>query len=352
MPWPLDPVAAALLRRDHTISARLLASVNGSAFVVPVPLLPGGSVQIDAGSAVRRTLSCEVVMPIDHPAVDALAAEIRAEYAVVSPSGVHYWTPVGTFVLTEVVETAFGRVRLTGADRWHRVNEAGLEQPVTTSGDTIAAITALLSDADPRITVDATGAPAGSHGSSLWDGERSDAVKTLAQSIGAVVYFDAEGVARIRPVPTLGDAIAWQVGRGAGKVAGARGLSRAQTYNAVVVKGSPQGAAPVYAVARVAAGPLRWGGPFGKKPRKFDTSLVSTPEQAQTMADAMLERVQGVARTLELSTLPNPALDAGDVLHVEVQPAVWQRHMYRTGTLPLGLGTTPISTRAEATDDV
>lgn len=350
MPWPLDPIAAALLRRDHAISARLLASVNGSAFVIPVPLLPGGAVQIDGGSAVRRTLSCEVRMPIEHPAVDALAAEVRAEYAVVTPSGEQYWTPAGTFVLTDVVETAFNRVKLTGADRWHRVNEAGLEQPITTSGDTVTAITNLLLAADPRITVDSTGAPSGTHGASLWDGERSDAIKTLAQSIGAVVYFDAEGVAKIRPVPTLGDAVAWQIGRGAGKVSGVRGISRAQTYNAVVVKGSPQGLPPVYAVARVLDGPLRWGGPFGRKVRKFDTSLVSTQAQAQTMADAMLERVQGVARTLELNTLPNPALDAGDVLHVEVQPGVWQRHLYRAGSLPLGLGTTPISTRAEATD--
>ena len=59
----------------------------------------------------------------------------------------------------------------------------------------------------------------------------------------------------------------------------------------------------------------------------------------------------GVARTLELTSAPDPSLDYGDVLSVEVAAGLWQRHMVQGMTLPLGLGTTPITTRTDAEDD-
>ena len=353
MAWPLEPAAAALLARSHGVTARLLSSLNGSAFTLPVPLLPGGTVKVDAGSLVRRTLSCEVAMEYGDPRVDPLAAEVRAEYGIVAPSGATVWVPVGTFVITETKEAGRGRLSLSGNDRWQRVQDARLERPVTTSGNTVTALVNLLEGADARITVDASQAPGGSHGSSLWERSREDAIKELARSLGAEVFFDPEGVAVIRRLPLLGDTPAWQVSRGKGgtKISAARGTARGASYNAVVVIAEPQGAAPLYAVARVTSGPLRWGGPFGRRPRFYRTSLVTTQGQAQAMADAMLSRVQGIARTLETESLPNPALDGGDVITVETDPGRWGRHLTQSFTLPLGLGSMLITTRSDAAED-
>lgn len=355
MAWPLPAGAAALLGRSHGITARLLASVGGSAFVVPVPLI-SGSVSVDAASAVRRTLSCEVRMPLDHPAVDPFSAELRAEYGLVeSSSGAVWWVPVGVFVIDDVREVGDGVLAISGSDRWKRVQNARFEQPVATSGGTVAAISAMLTGADGRIAVDTTDAPTGTHQASLWDRDRDDAVRRLARSVGAEVFFNAEGVAVVRRAASLSDAPAWQVGRGTGgvKISSRRGISTDRTYNAVVVIGQPQSQPPVYGVARDTSlnSRTRYGGAAAKRPRFYKTELISTQAQATAAAQGLLARALGVAKTLDLETLPNPALDGGDVITVEVAPAAWERHQVESYKLPLGLGTTPIATRSDTGDD-
>lgn len=354
MSWPLEPQAAVLLNRSHGVTARVLASINGSAFVEPVQLA-SGSIAVDLSSPVRRSLSCEIVADVDDPSVDAFAAELRVEYGIVDDATARtWWVPVGTFVVSEAVEAGAGVVSVTAPDRWQRIIEARFEQPRTTSGDTVQAIVDLLTEADARIVVDTSRAPTGTHGTSLWERDRDEAITKLAQSIGAVVYFDPMGVAVIARAPALGDAPAWEIGGGdtGVKVSSRRGVSRARTYNAAAVIGEPQGKPPVYAVRRVTSGPLRWGGPFGKRPRFLKSSLIATQAQADGAAAALLARVQGVARTLELESLPNPALDAGDVLAAEIEPGVWQRHIAESFTLPLGLGVMPIATRSDADEEI
>lgn len=350
----LPPQALVALTRSHGVDARLLGSVNGSSFVIPMRLEPGGSVKIDRSSPVRRTLDCQVVAPLSSPTVDPYTAEVRAEYAVIDETTRQtWWVPVGTFVVTDAVDAGDDRIKLTGADRWQRIIDARFEQPVTTSGNTVDAIVQLLSDADGRIVVDTSEAPTGTHGASLWDRDRDKAVLQLARSVGADVFFDAEGVARIRRVAGLGDAVAWHIGMGAGgaRISATRGTTRSRTYSAAVVDAEPQGAPPLHAVAYVATGKAQHGGSFGKRPRFYRTTLVQTQAQAQAMADGMRDRIAGVARTLSLDSLPNPTLDGGDVLAVEVDTEVWQRHMLQAMTLPLGLGTTPIDTRSDENDD-
>jgi hypothetical protein len=163
-------------------------------------------------------------------------------------------------------------------------------------------------------------------------------------------------VARIARVASLGDASYWQIGRGPGgaKSSSRRGVTRSKTWNAVAVTGQPGGdLPPVYAVARDTdpASRTRYGGPFGKRPRFYTTSLITTTAQAQAVADAQLAQYLGVARTLSVSAPPNPGLDAGDVITAEVAADEWQRHITEAFTLPLGLGTVGIDTRSNVVED-
>lgn len=355
MGWPLDPDAADQLTRSHGVDARLTASVNGSGFVVPLELA-SGSVKIDGRSAVRRTLDCEVVADLTDAAMDPFGVEVRAEYAIVHETTRRkWWVPVGTFVLIDAAEgDALGTVRITGQDRWVRINRARFEQPVTTSGDTVAAIVNLIQSADASIPVDIRRAPAGgTHQPALWDRDRSEAIVKLAASIGCQVYMDPMGTAVVRMRPTLGGPTTWRVGYDNARVSGRRGVSSEYTYNAVAVKSQPQGQAPLYAAARVQSGRLAYGGPFKRRARFYSTSLVNTQAGLQAMADGLLPTVQGVARTVDLTTLPNPALDADDVVPVEVAPGLWERHMVDGYTLPLGLGdgTVPLATRSDTEVD-
>lgn len=357
MGWPLAPRAATLLGRSHGVTARVTASVNGSDFVLPVALTPGGTVGVDGKSPARRTLGCTLQAAITDPEVDPTSAELRVEYGMQDPaSGTIYWTPVGTFVITDAEEAGLGLVTIKGVDRWQRVVDARFEQPRTTSGNTVTAITNLLTEADSRITVVVDVGLSGTHLTSLWDVDRGEAITKLARSIGAIVYFRPDGVARIARVPSLGDTSYWQIGRGPGgaKSSSRRGVTRSKTYNAFAVTGQPGGdLPPVYAVARDndPASKTRYGGPFGKRPRRYTTSLITTQLQAQAAADAGLAQWLGVARTLSVAAPPNPGLDAGDVITAEVAPDEWQRHITESFTLPLGLGTVGIATRSNVVED-
>lgn len=358
---PVDTHALALLGRSHGVAARLRASVNGSDFVLPVRIHGDeASVDVDGSSPMRRKLSATVLSKIDAPEVDPLAAELRAEYAIVDPtSGRRWWTPVGTFVVQDAEEGDDGQVVIKAHDRWQRVLDARFEQPVTTSGDTLAAIEQLLLDADPRIVVDTSGAPQGyTHRAKLWERDRDKAILELAASIGCVVYFDALGVARVEPLQPLGATPVWYISPGLGgtKVRSTRGVSRSKTYNAVSVTGESDGdqdQPPVYGVARD-DDPLsatRWGGPFGKRTRFYSSTLITTEAQADAVARAQLDKVRGVVRTCVVETVQHPGLDAGDVISVHVDEGRRMQLRVESFALTLGLGTMSVTAATGAADD-
>lgn len=358
MGWPMPGRSAGLIGRTHGVRTELLASVNGSDFTVPLPLIGAGSVPVEGKSNARRKLSAQVAASIDSPAVSPITAEVRAWYILVDdPSGEEFPIPVGTFVLGDSKESSPGVIALEGTDRWTRVKDARFPTPVQTSGNTVDAITSLLVGADSRIEVivDA-GVGSGTHRASVWERDRDEAVVKLAQSIGATVFFDPMGRAHISPLASLERPPYWQVsaGRGGVRLGRSRGISREKTYNGVSVTGDPgNGAAPVYGSAYDLnpSSPTRWGGPFAKRTRFYTSSLVSTTAQANATAASMLASVLGVTRTLNLRTLAHPGLDAMDVIEAEVSPGMYRRYLAGAFTLPLGLGALSIDALTSADQD-
>lgn len=360
MGYPMDPRAVSLLARSHGAEGQLLASTSGSDFVEPLALLPGGNVQLDAKSPTRRKLSCEVVSSIDSPLVDPFSAEVQASHVLIDPtSGRRYVVPCGVFVVTESKETSDGVVTISGEDRWRRVQDARFEVPQVTKGSTAAAIEQLLLEADYRIEVDLSRAPSGTHRSSVWERDRDKAILELAQSIGARVYFNALGVAVVEPISGVHADPYWSVGTGPGgvRLRKARGIARGNTYNVAVVTGeSTTDAPPVYGVARddSPTSRTRWGGPFGKRPRFYTSSLVTTNAQAQAVADSMVVGVTGIVETHELEALPHPGIEGYDVIEVELGAAGsgrWARELVQTATIPLGLGSMPLETGSDTMAD-
>lgn len=348
--------ALDILTRAHGVTGRLLASVNGSSFSYPVTL-EGGSVGVASKQAVRRKLTATIKADIDDPEADIFRTEMRAEYGIFSQAGEVEWIPLGTFVVSEAKKAGPGKVEISGEDRWRRVVNARFTQPEVTSGNTVAAITQLLIDADSRITViDKTGDTT-THNSALWERDRDKAITTLAQTIGAVVYFDPMGVAIIDYEPNLAsDPTVWTVagGDGGALIGSTPGRSQGNTYNAVVVEGEgPDGKTAVRAQAQVEEpdSPLLYGGPFASRPRFFRSTLIRTTAQAQAVADSMLRKVTGVAKTLDLETFPHPGLDGGDILLAEVEEGKWERHIVDTFDVPLGPGGFSIGTRTSADTD-
>lgn len=347
----------AYLGRSHTVTARILASINGSPFTVPVPYVAGsGKVRVTGGTGVARSMTCTVACQPDDVRVDPFATEWRADYGIVQPNGDTLWVPVATLALRDVQQNGEGTVQVSAADRWLRVQRARFERTRVTSGSTLAALTAMLTDADARITVDTTRATSSAtHRTSVWDRDRDKAVQALARSIGHEVRFDPLGVAVIAPAPTADDPVFWTVerNRGGTKVSSRRGVTSERTYNAVAVVGQTPGGDPVYAVVRDNTPGSRtlWGGPAGKITRFLKSDLISTSGQATAAGQALLAKARAVPRTLTVEALPHPGLDSGHVLDVEVAPRVWERHLVDEFDLPLGAaGPVSIATRSQLAD--
>ena len=351
--WALD-----VLREDHTVQARAWASVNGSPFVIPLGVRPGGTVKVDGTSAVRRTLSCDVLAPISSPKVDPFQAEVRVEYGVISGLR-ESWTTVGTFVIQNTAEVRQGVIHLEGRDRWQRIVDARYERPVTTSGSIVNSIRTAVEGADSRIpamVVDAAVVDY-SQPSSLWERDRDKQVIEQARSIGCMVYFRPDGTPVLAPVPAVPDIAdpgTWTLDRGDGgaKVTSARKLDRGPTYNSAVVEGTAtDGTVTVWSVARdTSGGVTSYGGGFGKKPRFLRSRLITTQAQADAAAAALRDRIIGRAWSVDTEGLPRPDLEYGDALRIEVEPGRFQTHGLQAYPIPLGAGTVRYVTRSTAAE--
>jgi hypothetical protein len=128
-------------------------------------------------------------------------------------------------------------------------------------------------------------------------------------------------------------------------VSAATSSSRARIYNGVVVRGesATSDAAPVSAAAYDldSTSPTRWGDPaagaFGMVPYFMSLPTITTVAQAQAVARANLARHLGAASSVDLSTVPNPALEAGDVIDI-IAGGEARRHVVDSFTVPLSPG--------------
>lgn len=348
----IGPQATAMLARNHGVTGRLRASVNGSAFTYPVNMLKG-EVEVSGSSNIRRKLKATIAASIDSPEVDTFRTELRAEYGIYLNSQEIVWIPQGTFVVEEANEGSQGEIEITAPDRWHRVANSRFLMPETTSGRHVDEIIRLLQGADGRIVAQDFTGRTSTHNASLWERDRDTAVTDLAKAIGATVYFNPMGVAEIREEPSLASEVAWTVqgGDGGTLIDAKRGRKQGNTYNAVVAEGeAPDGGAAVRAIAYIddPASPIYWGGPFGFRPRFYRSSLMTTEAQCLQAAQSMLHKASGISKTLDLDTFPHPGLDAGDVVQVETAPGVWERHIVDSFTLPLGPGGVSLTTRTSS----
>lgn len=350
--YPLSAQVLQALGSSHSVTGRLTASVNRSAFTYPVTLVDG-SVKVDGSSPIRRKLDAVIVAKRGDPECDVFRTEIRAEYGISLNNFSWIWIPVGTFVVTGAKEVP-GGMQITGEDRWRRIVDARFLQPEVTSGKHIDRIKELMERADGRIScLDHTGSTS-THRSSVWERDRDKAVIQLQNAIGAEVYFDPLGIAGIYNSPVLGQSV-WNLdGNDGGCLIEPRvDTNRDKVYNAVVVEGEDaSGNTAVRAVAKVsdATNKLLYGGAAGQKPRYFRSTLITTQTQAQNTANSMLVKVSGIPKTVEIDAFANPALDAGDTVRVEIDPGSWEYHMVESFTIPLGPGGMTIATRAALED--
>lgn len=149
-------------------------------------------------------------------------------------------------------------------------------------------------------------------------------IQDLATAIGFEAFFDASGVFTFRPVPdpNVGDPV-WVFDEDANPLVSeaSRELSSDQTFNHVIVVGqSTSSSNPVSAEAfdNNPSSPTYILGDYGEVTERLTFSLVTTQDQAQATANALLNNSLGAADTVTIAVVPMPALEPGDIIKINV----------------------------------
>ncbi|MEU1778095.1 DUF5047 domain-containing protein [Streptomyces abikoensis] len=355
--YPVSTRFLAALAESHTVVTEVtLFRTDGR---VETLEHTGGSVTVDRGQAIRRTCTVTLADPslIPQNAADKLAtygARVRLARGVQFSDGTRELVPLGIFRLDTVTgDPDQGPVTLAGKSLECVVTDDKFTTPYTATGTAAAAITALIQRSVPGASVinRATDTPIGPR---TWDIQADPwaAVQEVAAAIGAECYVDADGVFVVAELPDLlTTAPAWTVAAGEGGVliSAKRGMTSDKVHNGILARGenTQTNTAPVSAlvVDSDPSSPTYWDGPFGHRPDFYSSSTLTTTAACTAAATLKLRAAKAPTASGDLSALPNPALEPGDVLRVVYTDGTRELHQVQGLTIPLDEGgDAPITT--------
>jgi hypothetical protein len=310
-----------------------------------------GDVQMDATADIRSTLALTVdgtgAFPLN--AGDPLAPYGNEAFVRRGRSfggGSVEWVSLGYFRIHSVEqdEAPNGPIRLAGSDRMRGIVKARLIAPqqfsaVTTYG---TVMTSLVEEVYPWATIewdDSTDTdPIGR--SLIVEEDRFSFLNELVTGLGKTWFWDHRGVLVVKDIPDPGDSV-WEVDSGENGVLVQMGreISDEGVYNAVVVTGEAlDTVTPSSAVAydNNSDSPTYWNGDFGKVPRFYSSSFITTDEQAQVTANAMLRNNLGVPYNVDFQSIVNPALEPYDPITVLLNGRS-ETHVINRLTIPLSV---------------
>jgi hypothetical protein len=168
-------------------------------------------------------------------------------------------------------------------------------------------------------------------------------LRELAMAIGFECFFDPRGVFVWQPVPDprRGEPVfEFNEDLNPIVVEALREFADEQTFNDVVITGQSSGVQnPVSAEAfdNDPASTTYILGKWGRKTQRLTFTNVTTVDQAQDVANAFLYNSIGMADTVTITCVPNPALEPGDVIKIKIS------QVNADGTYMINSMTTPIS---------
>ncbi|QWF81130.1 DUF5047 domain-containing protein [Amycolatopsis sp. CA-230715] len=298
---------------------------------VEIPIL-GGDVTAQLDADVNATLDLTTLY--DWPATAAALGtpygqEIYVESGVEYGTGTKEYVGLGYFRIDSVEQdrTPNGPIRITGSDRSANIRDGRNPAPIQFgAGATLASVfDYLVGQVVPNL-VSVYDDPAMKTKPIGWpytvDEDRLKFVRDLAAAYGKRLFFDYAGRMQVRNAPLPTNAPVWTVnqGRNGVLVSMKRELSRDGVYNAVVATGEPAGELPPVRGVVVddnPTSPTYWNGPFGRVPRFFSSSFMTTNQQCVNAARAQLAKSTGLPYTVSLGAVPNHALEPGDVITVD-----------------------------------
>lgn len=355
--YPVSDRFLARLAESHSPATRVqLFLTTGQVIDIPHT---GGSVTVDRSQAIRRTCSVTVADPtlIPRTPSDQLAtygARLRIARGVEYGDGSSELVPLGVFRLDSVDgDVNAGPITLQGKGLEVAVADDKFTSPYTATGTVVSAVTALIQRSLPDAAVISTitdvtiGSRAFDVQVDPWTG-----CQEIAAAAGAEVFANADGVFVLATLPDLSTAApVWAVEavEGGVYISAKRAMSADKVFNGILASGenTADNVAPVSYLAtdNDTGSPTYWGGPFGRRPGFFSSSTLITTAAATNAARLKLAQAKAPNASGDISSLPNPALEPGDVLRVTHEDGSRELHQVASFSVPLDAGGDfPIST--------
>lgn len=366
----MRPVSAAFLaavRASHDVAVRARVVQAGLSGVNPpgtlIPIL-SGDVRLDAAADVRSTVDLTT---------DGTGMWPRSNTALFAPYGNELFVERGLRVAAAIewVSLGYHRIespsqdrppdgplRITGSDRMAGIIDARLLAPRQfTAAETYGSVVGdLVREVYPaaHIEWDDTTEARTLGRALIVEEDRHGFLAELVRAIGKIWYWDHRGILLVRDPPDATTAV-FDVEAGAGGVliSSTRSLTREGVYNAVVASGEAadtEDPARGVAVDANPASPTYFHGPFGPVPRFFTSPFLLTDGQAVSAAAAILRRELGLPYNVDLTAVPNPALEPWDpvrIRHATTEGA--EMHIIQTLTIPLTATAAMTATTREQT---
>lgn len=355
----------ALIRGSHTARFRAVLAegfqTGSDPFGLQMRVIDGG-VEYDASAEIRSTGG--VVVAQEWPNARDLrfapyGSEVFLARGVETGAGGILWAPMGYYRISKTTQgdAARGPLSLDLDDRMATIIDSRFMQPRqwlrgTTVGDIINEV--VLEVYPDAVIVWDDDSDESQLGRALISEEsRLEVIKTLAEGLGKIYYWDEIGRLVFRTIPSETDII-WTVNAGPDGVMvnTDRSLSREGVYNAVVVVG--EGADQLNPVRAVAfngqeSSPTFFGGPFGRVPRFYASPFITTESQAENAAVNLLRQSLGAPYDVGLSAVPNPAVRPYDVLRVVYNDGTREVHIVDRVSIPFDVDSAiRIATRQSA----
>ncbi|GAA2566400.1 hypothetical protein GCM10010435_44500 [Winogradskya consettensis] len=346
--YPVTSIFGPALRASHTVVVRVDAYYAGTLLLQDLPIT-GGTVTVNSGTGVRRTLDVTIADESLWPQLDVIGIELRPYRGVRYPSGAAELVPLGVFCVDSTsmrVRPGSGIQVRAAPDRWARVQRAQFETPqASVRGNMIRQeIIRLVTAAVPGITVTDTTTATTLVTPLVWDRDRAGTAADLATAIAAEVYFDVDGGLVLEPAPLLSQVPVWTVDASANGILldGDIARDRSRTYNVVVASmGAVDGRTPFAPQIAADTDPTSrtWvDGPFGRVPYYYSSPNLHTTAQALAAAKALLAKVKAINAQLSVESVVHPGLDRGDVMTVLTPAGILERHLIDSLTVPLEVG--------------
>lgn len=321
--------------------------VNPASAGAPVPVIKG-DVTFDVHSDVNATMDLTISAKFED--IDPYAGEIYLERGVMYANGIAEYVGLGYFRINTVEDDTVEDspsdgpvIRITGEDRMANLRDGRVPSPVqfSSSASVASVIDFLVQDVMSTVVTvyDTVNWPGGTAAATTLgsdhfvDRDRLAFIQELVSAYGKICYFDYAGRFVVKDAPSTSGTPVFNINSGSYGVLvhASRSISRDGVYNAVVASGEAADAnvPPVYSVATDSdpASPTYYGGPFGKVPKFFTSSFLTTVEQCANTAQKLLIAQRGLPYQVTLGVVPNPALEAWDVISVTYAAGTVEVHI-------------------------